>query len=260
MQGRVFVRLRRSGLEQFNKAEPPLARAWAGVRPGREKGRKGRTGRKREATRDGGAIVGACDRRRPGAWRWGRRCKRVPVRRCGSGSSSNRARAHGGCGSTSGYRTWRVRRGALLLRPLAGEASAHFVEFELVLGVGFGLGGGVLFGLLGVNGGLLEGEECLLRGHSSKQGCLNLHSAGGGVGEHKASAKTEGGAGGFEGVSAGRHVVHEIGLTESQGPARAGEVVLIGRGFIAAPVGRLPPHPTPRINASYRSVTAGGPP
>jgi len=30
-------------------------------------------------------------------------------------------------------------------------------------------------------------------------------------------------------------------------------------GFIAAPVGRLPPHPTPRINASYRSVTAGGP-
>jgi len=118
--------------------------------------------------------------------------------------------------------------GALLLRPLAGEASAHLVEFELVLGVGFGLGGGVLLGLLGVNGGLLEGEECLLRGHSSKQGRLNLHSAGGGIGEHKASAKTKGGAGGFQGVSARRHVVHGVGLAQGQGLAGAGEVVLVG--------------------------------
>ena len=46
----------------------------------------------------------------------------------------------------------------------------------------------------------------------SEERGLNLHSSGRGVGEHEASAKAKGGAGGFEGVSAGRHVVHEIGL------------------------------------------------
>jgi hypothetical protein len=50
-----------------------------------------------------------------------------------------------------------------------------------------------------------------------------------GVGEHEASAKAESEAGGFEGVAAGRYVVHEIGLAERQHLASAGKVVLLGR-------------------------------
>jgi len=53
-------------------------------------------------------------------------------------------------------------------------------------------------------------------------------SAGVDVGKHEASAKTEGGAGGFERVSARRHVVHEIGLAECQRLAAGGEMMLIG--------------------------------
>ena len=48
----------------------------------------------------------------------------------------------------------------------------------------------------------------------SEKGCLELNAAGCGVGEDEASAETEGSAGGFEGVSARRDVVYEIGLTE----------------------------------------------
>jgi len=64
---------------------------------------------------------------------------------------------------------------------------------------------------------------------ASEQGRLNLYSAGRGIGEHKASAKTKRGAGGFQGVARGCHVVHEIGLAQGQRLAGAGEVVLVGR-------------------------------
>jgi len=43
---------------------------------------------------------------------------------------------------------------------------------------------------------------------------LELDAAGCGVGEDKASAESKGKAGGFEGVSARCHVVHEIALAE----------------------------------------------
>ena len=57
---------------------------------------------------------------------------------------------------------------------------------------------------------------------------MNLGPAGGGVGEHKASAETKREASGFQRVSAGRDVVHKVGLAESQGFARSGKVVLLG--------------------------------
>jgi hypothetical protein len=57
---------------------------------------------------------------------------------------------------------------------------------------------------------------------------LELDAAGGGVGKDKASAETEGSAGGFERVSA-RDVFHEIGLPKVQSFACAGEVVLLWR-------------------------------
>src|SRR5438105_4361349 len=60
-----------------------------------------------------------------------------------------------------------------------------------------------------------------------EKGCLKLDAAGGGVGEHKASAETEGKAGGFERVSARRDVVHEIGLAKRQNFSGAGKVVLL---------------------------------
>ena len=47
-----------------------------------------------------------------------------------------------------------------------------------------------------------------------EEGGLNAHLAGGGVGEYKASAPTEGEACGFEGVATGGDVVHKVGLAE----------------------------------------------
>ena len=55
-----------------------------------------------------------------------------------------------------------------------------------------------------------------------------MGAAGRGVGKDKASAEAKSEAGGFEGVAARRHVVHEIGLAERQHFAIAGEVVLLG--------------------------------
>jgi len=49
----------------------------------------------------------------------------------------------------------------------------------------------------------------------SEERCLNLGAAGVGVGEHEASSKAKGGAGGFADVAAGGDLVHEIGLAES---------------------------------------------
>ena len=68
-----------------------------------------------------------------------------------------------------------------------------------------------------------------MRVDDSKQRGLQLHAAGGGVGEDEASAEAKGKAGGFKGVSARRDVVHEIGLAERQRFARAGKVVLLWR-------------------------------
>jgi len=56
---------------------------------------------------------------------------------------------------------------------------------------------------------------------------LDLDATRGRVSEDKASAKTERKASGFKGVSAGRYVVHKIGLAEGQNFSRAGEVVLL---------------------------------
>jgi hypothetical protein len=56
---------------------------------------------------------------------------------------------------------------------------------------------------------------------------LDLDATRGRVGEDKASAETERKASGFKGVSAGRDVIHKIGLAEGQYFARAGEVVLL---------------------------------
>lgn len=64
---------------------------------------------------------------------------------------------------------------------------------------------------------------------ASKKGRLNLRVVVGGIGENKASAETERGAGGFQGVAAGGDVVHEIGLAERQGVRGTGQVVPVGR-------------------------------
>ena len=45
-----------------------------------------------------------------------------------------------------------------------------------------------------------------------KKGCLDLDATRGRVREDKASSETERKASGFKGVSAGRYIVHEIGL------------------------------------------------
>ena len=47
-----------------------------------------------------------------------------------------------------------------------------------------------------------------------QEGGLYAHLAGGGVGEYKPGAPTEGEAGGFEGVATGGDVVHKVGLAE----------------------------------------------
>ena len=69
-----------------------------------------------------------------------------------------------------------------------------------------------------------------------------MNAAGGGVGENKASAETKGSAGGFKRVSAGRYVVHEIGLPKGQSFSGAGKVVLLWRDrakgvFVASALG-----------------------
>jgi hypothetical protein len=56
---------------------------------------------------------------------------------------------------------------------------------------------------------------------------LDLDATRGRVSEDKASAETERKASGFKGVSAGRDVVHKIGLVEGQNFSRSGEVVLL---------------------------------
>jgi hypothetical protein len=61
----------------------------------------------------------------------------------------------------------------------------------------------------------------------SKQRCLDLEATRGRICEDKASAKTERKASGFKGVSAGRDVVHKIGLAEGQNFSSPGEVVLV---------------------------------
>jgi len=83
---------------------------------------------------------------------------------------------------------------------------------------------------------------CFVNWRVQKEGGSYLCSAGGGVGENKASAETEGKAGGFHRVSARRDVVHEIGLAERQRFAGAGKVVLVGgdrakRVFVSGALG-----------------------
>src|SRR6266850_5869290 len=56
---------------------------------------------------------------------------------------------------------------------------------------------------------------------------LDLDAARGRVGEDKASAETERKSSGFKSVSAGRDVIHKIGLPEGQNFSRACEVVLL---------------------------------
>ena len=71
---------------------------------------------------------------------------------------------------------------------------------------------------------------------------MDLGAVGGGIGEYQAGTEPERKAGGFQGVAAGRDVVHEISLAERQHFVGACQVVLVGRDgakgqFVAGALG-----------------------